>query len=138
MPQHAGDVEKANRKPKPINGFPRVASKIASDPDKTSTIYRRFDRLSARNLLFLEAEIAEFEALQDEYDVTDLKHQDDMTINCHSDWREFVKYADEKHADGKFAQPRQRGRMELALKIKEKLKEYRKILIAGETSHEQC
>jgi hypothetical protein len=42
-------------KPIPIQGFPRVADKIAHDPDNTSTIFRRFDRLSARNLLFLEA-----------------------------------------------------------------------------------
>jgi hypothetical protein len=57
---------------KPINGFPRVADKVASDIDKATTIYRRFDRLSARNLLFLEAELAELEALQNKYDADDL------------------------------------------------------------------
>jgi len=119
-----GDVEKA--RPKAINGFPRLAAKIASDPDKTTTIYRRFDRLSARNLLFLEAEIAELEALQDQYDDADSIYADNVTLNCHSDWRKFERYAGEKDGSGNFVQPRQNDRMELALKIKEKLKEYRK------------
>jgi hypothetical protein len=39
-------------------------TKLASDPDKTTTIFRRYDRLSSRSLLFLEAELAELEALQ--------------------------------------------------------------------------
>lgn len=122
------------RRPAPFNRCSRVAPKIASDPDKTSTIYRRFDRLSARNLLFLEAEIAELEALQDGYDLRDLKHQDDMTIHCHSDWREFVKYADEKDVHENFTQPEQKERMELALKITNKLQEYRMVLITGKSS----
>jgi len=37
-----------------------------------TTIYRRFDQLSARNLLFLEAEFAEFDAQQNKCDVDDL------------------------------------------------------------------
>jgi hypothetical protein len=49
-------------KPKPIQGFPGVADKIACDPDKKSTIFRRLDRLAARNLLFLEAQLAELGA----------------------------------------------------------------------------
>lgn len=110
---------------KPINGFPRVADKIASDPDKTTTIYRRFDRLSARNLLFLEAEIAELEALQNKYDANDLISANQVVIDSHSDWRKFERYANEKDEDGKHTQPSQAAKMELALKIKEKLKEYR-------------
>jgi hypothetical protein len=66
------------------NGFPRVADKIASDPDKTTTIYRRFDRLSARNLLFLEAEITELEALQNKYDTDDLIAANEVVIESHS------------------------------------------------------
>lgn len=112
-------------KVKPINGFPRVADKIASDPDKTTTIYRRFDRLSARNLLFLEAEIAELEALQNKYDDDDLVAADQVVIESHSDWRKFERYANEKDGKGEPTQQRQAAKMELALKIKDKLKEYR-------------
>jgi hypothetical protein len=41
----------------PTRGFALVASKIDSDIDKITTIYRRFDELSARNLLFYQAEL---------------------------------------------------------------------------------
>jgi len=61
---------------KPIDGFPLVADKITSDVDKTTTIYRRFDRLSARNLLLLQAELAELETLQNRYDANNLKKKD--------------------------------------------------------------
>jgi hypothetical protein len=121
-----GDVELA--RPKPINGFPRVAAKITADPDKTTTIYRRFDRLSARNLLFLEAELAELEALQDQYDAEDTNSADFTTISCHSDWRKFERWAGEKDGNGRYVQQRQRDKMDLALRIKDKLKEYRKLV----------
>jgi hypothetical protein len=118
-----GAVELGNIKP--INGFPRVADKIARDPDKTTTIYRRFDRLSARHLLFLEAEIAELEALQNKYDSDDLVATDQVVIESHSDWKKFQKYANEKDGNGEHTQQMQAAKMELALKIKDKLKEYR-------------
>ncbi|KAH8803454.1 hypothetical protein F5884DRAFT_507896 [Xylogone sp. PMI_703] len=117
-------------RPKPINGFPRVADKIASDPDKTTTIYRRFDRLAARNLLYLEAELAELEALQDQYDLTDLNAASQIVISSQSDWRRFEKYGNEKDAEGNYTQPDQAAKMKLALQIKEKLKEYHDALVA--------
>jgi hypothetical protein len=49
-------------------GYPRFAAFIAEDKDKSSTIYRRFERLGARNLLYLESELAELEAKQDAMD----------------------------------------------------------------------
>jgi len=111
-----------------MNGFPRVASKIASDPDKTTTIYRRFDRLSARNLLHLEAELAELEALQDKQDADDLQFRknDDATGRCYRDWNMFENCANEKDEDGNVRNQLQAEKMTLAIKIKEKLKEYRR------------
>jgi len=117
--------------PKPINGFPRVADKIASDADKTTTIYRRFDRLSARNLIFLEAEIAELEAQLDRQDAEDRRAASQVVLECHSNWRKFERYADEKDANGNPVDPDQASRMKLALKIREKIKEYRKITLKG-------
>ena len=122
MNQGAGNLVRT----KPINGFPRVADKIASDADKTTTIYRRFDRLSARNLLFLEAELAELEAEQNKYDAFDLIAADQVVIESHCDWRKFERHANETDGNGQRTQPGQAVRMELALKIKEKLKEYRR------------
>jgi hypothetical protein len=118
-------------KPIPIQGFPRVADKIAHDPDNTSTIVRRFDRLSARNLLFLEAQLAELEARQNRSDEQDLIAASLTTIECHSDWRKFEAYATERNGDGSFTKPEQAAKMELALEIKEKLNEYRKSKYMG-------
>lgn len=91
MQVYPKDIELANRKKEYINGFPSVAAKIACDTDKTTTIYRRFDRLSARNLLFLQAQVAELEGLQDRYDAEDLKTGDLVTKQCQSDWTDFVR-----------------------------------------------
>jgi hypothetical protein len=49
-------------------GFPRFAAFIAEDKDKSTTIYRRFERLAARTLLLMESELAELEKLMDELD----------------------------------------------------------------------
>lgn len=46
-------------------GFPRFAALISFDEDKSTTIYRRFDRVAARDLLRMEGELAWLEAEQD-------------------------------------------------------------------------
>jgi hypothetical protein len=53
--------------PRPL-GYPLFAFRIAEDKDKFTTIYRRFERLAARNLLYFEAELCELEATQDRLD----------------------------------------------------------------------
>jgi len=47
-------------------GYPQFAAFIADDPDRTTTIYRRFERLTAQDLLYLETEIAQLEAELDD------------------------------------------------------------------------
>jgi hypothetical protein len=42
-------------------GYDRLAAFMANDPDKSTTIYRKFERLSAYNLLLMETEIASLE-----------------------------------------------------------------------------
>ena len=56
-----------------VKGYPSLAAFIASDSDKSTAIYRRFDRLSARNLLYLQSELVELEAQQDALDEEDLQ-----------------------------------------------------------------
>lgn len=60
-----------------VPDYPSLAFIIASDPDHSTVIYRRFDRLSARNLLYLQAELVILEKKQDELDRQDL-NSDDM------------------------------------------------------------
>ena len=54
-----------------VKGYPSLAAFIASDRDKSTAIYRRFDRLSARNLLYMQSELVELEARQDAFDADD-------------------------------------------------------------------
>ncbi|KAK9790475.1 putative DUF6594 domain-containing protein [Seiridium cardinale] len=108
----------------PINGFPRVANKIASDPDRTGTIYRRFDRLASRALLLMEAEIAELEALQDKYDEEDRLRGDRLSGESRSKWSTFEKQASEKDNNGIMVNPAEAKRMELAMVIRDKLEKY--------------
>ncbi|KAH9905263.1 hypothetical protein F4778DRAFT_729210 [Xylariomycetidae sp. FL2044] len=115
----------------PIDGFPQVASKYNENRDKTGTLYRRFDRLSARNLLFMEAELAELEALQDRYDEEDTRNRNDVRImRSHSDWSRFEELALAMDDDGNLLNPDLAKRMALGLKIRAKLKDYHKALKA--------
>ncbi|KAI0154291.1 hypothetical protein GGR57DRAFT_466580 [Xylariaceae sp. FL1272] len=108
----------------PINGFPRVANKIASDPDKTGTIYRRFDRLASRALLLMEAEIADLEAIQDKYDEEDRLRGDRLSGECRSKWRTFKNQANGTDSSGERVNPSEAKRMELFKIINEKLEKY--------------
>ena len=56
-----------------VRGYCSLAIFIASDCDKSTSIYRRFDRLSARNLLCIESELVKLEAQQDKLDAEDLR-----------------------------------------------------------------
>ena len=49
---------------RPLDGYPSLAEDISSDLDRTSLVFRRFDRLAVRNLLYLQSELVELEAMQ--------------------------------------------------------------------------
>jgi len=117
------DIELADQNVNPTRGFACVASKIASDIDKTTTIYRRFDELSARNLLFYQAELAELEDHLGEYDVVDKNAKDEASIKCQRDWSQFMSKAND--GDGATAIVREKAKMELVMKIRDKLEKYR-------------
>src|SRR5271154_1371889 len=67
------DIENDAVKINYISGYASLANFIASDADHSSVIFKRFDRLSARNLLYMQSELAELQAQQDEYDRDDAK-----------------------------------------------------------------
>lgn len=78
--------------PNLINGFARATHFLSHDPDRTTVIYRRFDDLSVRNLLFLEGRVAALERLQRELDQDDFfdhKSNTDITTVSAS-WEEFA------------------------------------------------
>ena len=101
-----------------VKGYPSLAAFIASDPDKSTHIYRRFDRLCARNLLCLQAELAELEAQQDRLDADDFSATTEQKQFAR-DWGALRQKAAEAE------NLRERKRLEIAMKIREKLQEYR-------------
>jgi len=109
--------------PQYAKGYPSLAHFIASDYDKSTAIYRRFDQLSARNLLYLQSELAELEARQQKQDAEDFKESNTIEKQRVRDWETLRR----KAADP--ANVRERERMDLILETREKLKEYRKAIL---------
>jgi len=94
-----------------IDGFPALAAFIASDRDGTSAIFKRFNRLAARNLLYLQCELAELQDKLDTFDYEDGNARD--TLQSLRNWEEYKARA-------------QPERMDLLRNIRATMKEYRK------------
>ncbi|VUC34359.1 unnamed protein product [Clonostachys rosea] len=65
------------------DGYPSLAAFMASDPDRTALIFKRFDRLTARTLLYLESELAELQAQLDAFD------EEDRGSPCARNWTTY-------------------------------------------------
>jgi hypothetical protein len=133
----ATDEEKGNVSIHYITGFGELASLTASDADHTTEVYKRFDRLAARDLLYYECELLELEALQDRYDcedALDARRPDDahdlrQRIRTNArDWMAFKHQATKEIEAGNKSDERWKKRMDLAMQIRSTLKEYRSSL----------
>jgi vacuolar-type H+-ATPase subunit I/STV1 len=113
---HIMDSEKSVGMQEHLPGYPSLASFIASDPDQTSAIYKRFDRLASRHLLHLQSQLAELEAEQDRLD-REQHHEDLNTKQYSRNWTAFCNAAAHD--------ARQKRRKELAEEIGRTLKDYR-------------
>lgn len=99
-------------------GFANVARWISLDPDNETFIYRRFNQLGARNLLYLQAELLALEKQLDELDKNDAL-SDDMTLKDSArTWKILIDSYENGNAEAK-------ARMGLIVKLRAKLKEYR-------------
>lgn len=75
-----------------LGGYPSLAAFIASDRDKSAAIFKRFDRLAARNLLYLQSELAELEVQLDKFDAEDRKCPE--KFQSARNWQAFEKLAE--------------------------------------------
>ncbi|KAH6677381.1 hypothetical protein B0J14DRAFT_584138 [Halenospora varia] len=120
---HSPVLSARNAAPQPkLRGFALLTSKIALDRDKTTTIYRRFDELSATNLVFYEAELAELEEQLKDIDEEDSRIREDE-FDSQKDWLEFERKAGE-------GMEVERRRMELVIKIRDRIEKYHTALAA--------
>ena len=111
------DTEKGRQCSQPI-GFAGLADFIASDKEHSTSIYRQFERISARNILYIQSELRELELQQDAFDREDAAGDDDALASA-MEW-ELLRERAEDPNNGKDIQ-----RLELIKKIREKVKEYR-------------
>ena len=97
-----------------LEGYPSLAEFIAKDRD--AAIYHRFERLSARSLLYQQSELHDLERQLDELDQSEAKDiDDDEARKAAVSWKHYS-------TDQSLSARRRRG---LQAKIKRKLKEYR-------------
>ena len=101
-----------------VKGYPSLAAFIASDCDKSTAIYRRFDRLSARNLLYLQSELLELEARQDALDAEDSRG----TIEDKESARNWLILQRRAAEPGN---TKQKERVKVLKEIRKLMKEYR-------------
>ena len=101
-----------------VKGYPSLAAFIASDCDKSTAIYRRFDRLSARNLLYLQSELLELEARQDALDAEDSRGMIEDKESARN-WLTLQTKAAEP------GNTRQKERVKVLKEIRKLMKEYR-------------
>ena len=122
MPNRQGDAESRLHH---LSGYPSLAHFIASDRDRTTLIYKRYDELAARNLLYLQSELAELQARQFVLDQADL-HANLETKQCARNFADFQKATEINDVD-------QEERWKLMKDIRETLKEYREALLFEST-----
>ena len=119
--QQTSDIEAGSNRIRPLDGFPTLAQFIAGDHDRTTLVFKRFSKLAARNLLYLQGELAHLQAQQDAFDSEDKSLEDDAdVVACAKNWELFEANAQADHGEP----GRLRKRMELVMKIRDKLHEY--------------
>lgn len=138
------DAEKEGSHYDYVSGFGSLASFMASDSDHSPFIFRRFDKLAARDLLYYQSQLAQLQAEQDELDVHDRiavdstedggeEHRNRIR-DCVQDWKCFEHTAlhSASSAQGPPTGPSSeiwKKRMDLAMRIRTTLKDYREALI---------
>jgi len=90
--QGTTDLEK---QPRSRSGYPSLAAWIARDPDNETYVFRKFDRLSARNLLNLQNEMIDLESKIDAMDkeMLSVGENDPILKRTMLSWETFEKHA---------------------------------------------
>jgi len=108
-----------------LGGFTSLSAILSSDPDLQ--VFRRFNTLAVRNLLYLQAEILSLEARLSEHDEADLLDgltgaeamETKYSARC---WEAFREKADA-------GEEREQARMMLIRQIRERMAEYQDALL---------
>ena len=101
------------------DGYPIVAEFTASDPDHESFIFRRFNTLTARRLLYLQSELLDLERQQAALDRAVACSEDHELHSSLRTWEKFSSNSKRRDEEKK--------RKELADEIDLKLEKYRRL-----------
>lgn len=120
------------------DGYPSLAKWIAQDPDSETFIFRRFNKLSARNILHLQSQLIELEARQERLDE---ELRQDTNLEARQSLRRWERFI-QRYGDPLGASPSAHGgqlaeRAQLVIDVQTKLKEYRECNESRSNSIEQ-
>lgn len=113
------DIENVHEDLNRKNGYASVAAWIARDPDNETFVYRRFDKLSARNLLHFQSELLMLEQRIEELDQEVQKSKSLDMKEAARTWEVLVKQNEQ--GDSKAQES-----IKLLAELRTKLKEYRR------------
>lgn len=102
-------------------GYLTAASWLARDIDNETLIFRKFDALSAANLLYMQSEILELENRVEQMHLDTVRSEDMDLKDAASTWETLVEQSQAGTAH--FRQDA-KERMDLIREIREKLREY--------------
>lgn len=105
-------------------GYTAAAEWLARDVDNETLVFRKFDKLAALNLLYLQSEILDLENRIERMHRDAVANGSDLDLQeTARRWETFVKQATE--GDPRFRQDA-RAKMQLVWDLRAKIKEYRK------------
>ncbi|KAF2145776.1 uncharacterized protein K452DRAFT_315943 [Aplosporella prunicola CBS 121167] len=132
MSVYSADIETSTQRPEYLEGFTDFAEFLGSSRDLA--LYRRFDVLAARNLLYVQGELLAIEASLREYDERDKKivfkgngiSPEAMNVlEAAKDWQSFSRHSQ--------TDPAQEQKMKKVLELRQVLKEYQEALVLHST-----
>ncbi|CAO2657901.1 Nn.00g071610.m01.CDS01 [Neocucurbitaria sp. VM-36] len=101
------------------DGYPGLAAWIARDPDSETFVFRKFDRLAARNILHLQARLVALERDIDQQDEAARRSRDYEARDSSRRWETLVRCS-------KDSDRQEMKRMETFEELRKLLKEYYK------------
>ncbi|KAK3986764.1 hypothetical protein QBC44DRAFT_332719 [Cladorrhinum sp. PSN332] len=117
LPISIFDIEQS-----PQTGYPALGDFLAADPDGESLVFRKFDRLAARNLLSLQSEVIALEAESKVLD-QEICLADQGVLASVGRWESLVEAAEKDANSVEFRY------LDLTRRIRPKIKEYHEALM---------
>jgi len=105
------------------DGYPALAAYIARDPDNETFVFRKFDRLSARNLLHMQSQLTELEREIDALDEAARQSFDMEAKQSSRRWESLIRHACDD------CRPEEKKRLQKFLELQEKIKQYQEALV---------